>query len=358
MTDSQQIQQSAPGCNRLVGQEQVREKLRRIIQEGRIGHAYLFSGPPGCGKKALALAFAEAVNGVENLGIPAGGRTSHRRSWYFHPDIRVYIPLPVNVSKSERQSRMELLAGDPYEIVDFATRPSITGDEETKNRRAMYSVDYFNTEIRRTASLKPAEGNRNIIIITDIEQMSDRVVNAFLKLLEEPGDKVTFILTTNNINALLPTLVSRCHILSCRPLEAGEIYEGLRKFDGVPDDQARFFRVSPEAITVKPVFYDRETLQENREDIIRFLRMSYSLDAGKILEISQKWQTEYNKEGQFAIISMIESFLRDIAMHSSGIDESLITNSDRLDVIENFCSHLRDARIEEMIKHWKKHALC
>ncbi len=338
------------GSRRLIGQERLRRQMWRILEEDRISHAYLISGQPGSGKKALALAFAEAINGVDHLGKPAPGMHSDRRSWYYHPDIHVYLPLPSNVTRDELSARVELLAEDPYEIVDFAMRPSLTAQDDSKNRRAFYSVDYFNSEVRRAAYLRPNEGRRNIVIITNIESMRKEVVNSFLKLLEEPGENVMFILTTDNINGLLPTVISRCQLLPCQPLLPDEICDGLIAFDGMAESDARFLSRIAGGNYSYTRFYDLETLESNREDIIRFLRMSYKMDVGDILEISQRWQSEYNKEGQLAIINMIEMFLRDIALYSACADESLITNSDRLDVIRNFCSSLKDARIEDMLE--------
>ena len=338
------------GARRLIGQERLREQMWRILAEDRISHAYLISGQPGSGKKALALAFAEAINGVSNLGDPAPGIRSDRRSWYYHPDIHVYLPLPSTVTRDELRARVELLAADPYEIVDFAMRPSLTSQEDSKNRRAFYSVEYFNSEVRKSAYLRPNEGRRNIVIITNIETMRKEVVNSFLKLLEEPGEQVMFILTTDKLNALLPTVISRCQLLACQPLQPDQIFHGLTAYDGIPEDDARFLSRIAGGNYSYTRFYDLETLQENREDIIRFLRMSYTVDVEGILEMSQKWQSDYSKEGQLAIINMIEVFLRDIALYSAGADESLITNSDRMEVISNFCSGLKDARIREMLE--------
>ncbi|MBP3192353.1 ATP-binding protein [Natronogracilivirga saccharolytica] len=338
------------GGNRLIGQERLREQMWRIAAEDRISHAYLISGQPGSGKKPLALAFAEAINGIQNLGMPASDSKSHRRSWFFHPDIHVFIPMPGNAGRDELRARLELLAEDPYEIIDFSVRPSLTGQEDAKNRRAFYSVEYFNSEVRRAAYLRASEGRKNVVIITNVEKMRKEVSNSFLKMLEEPGKDVTFLLTTDNINSLLPTVISRCQHLPCQPLDSEQIYEGLRRFDGYPESDARFLsRISGGNYSFTR-FYDTKTLQENREEIIRFLRMSYTVDVAGILDLSTQWQSNYNKEGHIAIINMIEMFLRDIALYSAGADESLITNSDKLDVISNFCTRLTDAKIDNMIE--------
>ncbi len=338
------------GNRRIIGHEKLRRHMLRIVEGGRIGHAYLISGPSGVGKKALALAFAEAVNGVDNLTDLGGRKRSERRSWYYHPDIHLFLPLPSGAPADELRARIALLAADPYDVVDFSARPSISGQDTAKNKSAFYSVDYFNTSIRRTASMRPGEGDRNIVIITNIEKAQDRVINAFLKLLEEPGPHVMFILTTDSLHALLPTLVSRCQLLPCQALEEEVILEGLRRHENMDEEKALFLsRIAGGSYSFTR-FYDMDRLEEDREDIIRYLRMSYSVDAPGILEICRKWHADRNRDSLLALVNMMEVFLRDIALYSSGAGEALITNNDRLDVIRNFCKALGDARINEMIE--------
>ncbi|MDI6401704.1 DNA polymerase III subunit delta' C-terminal domain-containing protein [Balneolaceae bacterium ANBcel3] len=338
------------GFRRLVGQKRLRNHIYQLVQTQRYGHAYLISGQAGTGKTALALAFAEAINGVDHLGIPKEWATSHRRSWYFHPDIHVFMPLPSNVSIDELKARLELLSNDPYEIVDFSLRPSLTEQSSIKNRRAFYSVEFFNQHIRKVASLKPNEGKRTVIIISDVDKMRSEVSNAFLKLLEEPADRVMFILTTDHVNTVLPTILSRCQILSAQPLDAHEISEGLQTYDQINKENAEFLSKIAHGNYSFTRFFEPESLQDQREEIIDFLRMSYSVDVGKILETAQKWHSDHNKESQLTILDMIESFLRDIALFSAGADASLMINNDRMEVIQNFCSHLKYARIEEMLQ--------
>ena len=102
------------GRHRVVGQKMARDHLRKILNSGRLSHAYLFSGPPGIGKKALGLAFAEVINGISNLTELGQFTFSKKSSWFTHPDIHLFIPLPTGVSRSELTDRVALLAGDPY----------------------------------------------------------------------------------------------------------------------------------------------------------------------------------------------------------------------------------------------------
>src|SRR5690606_34319853 len=120
---------------------------------------------------ALALAFAEAVNGIENLSDLGEYKYSQKSGWMNHPDIHFFIPVPRLYTKTDFNERIRLLADDPYAIVDYANRPNISSEDDSKNRKAFYHIGYFREDIRPSFFLKPNEGKRNIIIITNIELM-------------------------------------------------------------------------------------------------------------------------------------------------------------------------------------------
>ncbi|MEX0686100.1 MAG: DNA polymerase III subunit delta' C-terminal domain-containing protein [Balneolales bacterium] len=337
------------GGRRLVGQQNARDKLSKILASDRLSHAYLISGSAGVGKKPLALAFAEAVNGIDNLTDLQGMAISKKSSWFHHPDIHVYLPMPRVHSLEERNARIKLLADDPYEIVDFSSRPSLIDQSESKNRKAFYSIEYFREHIRPATLLKPNEGSRTIIIISNIENMRVEGFNAFLKMLEEPAERLMFIMTTENINAVLPTVISRCQLIQCSSLKNEEIKEGLIKFDNLNENDAKYLsRISSGNYSLTR-FYDPATLKANRDQIISFLRYSFSQDAKNIITTSRDWNTDLNQEAQIALLNILEVFIRDLMIYSATGNDQLITNSDQLDTINKFCTSLSNARLVEMI---------
>lgn len=342
------------GDRRLVGQQFAKEQIKRIVHSGRISHSYLFSGPPGIGKTAFALAFAELINGVNNLTDLVTQAFSKKSSWFTHPDIHVFLPVPTSVSVEELRSRLELLREDPYEIVDFSLRPSLTNEDSTKNKRAFYPIDYFREEIRPKAYLKPNEGRKTVIIMTGIENMRKEAANAFLKLLEEPSKDLIFLLTTDHTEALLPTIISRCQHIQLSPLKTGEIEQALIEQDGLPEDEASYLARVSGGNYAMTRFFDVDTLKKTREEIIEYLRYSYSQDAVNITQTAQDWHSSQNLEGQIAVLNVMEVFLRDLLVYRSTEKQELVTNADQIDVIKNFCDTLSDARLEEMITQVNK----
>lgn len=147
---------------------------RRILQAGldadRSASAYLFHGPPGCGKKTAALDLAGAL-------MAPGGPVDDRIARGVHPDVRLHAP-----------------AG------------------------ATFKVDQVR-ELLRDASLRPFEGSRRVFILDRAETLNEASANALLKSIEEPGLGFTWILVTTQRARILPTIASRCQSVRFHPLD-------------------------------------------------------------------------------------------------------------------------------------------
>jgi DNA polymerase-3 subunit delta' len=338
------------GNRRLVDQQKVREYLKRILQSQRLGHAYLFSGPPGSGKTAFALAFAELLNGISHLTDLGDQAFSKKSSWLNHPDIHLFLPVPTNYELKDYRERLSLLADDPYEFVDYSLRPSLE-DESTRNKQAFYPIDFFHDEIRPKAFLKPNEGRKTVIILTHIETMRTEAANAFLKLLEEPSEDLVFLLTTDNTEALLPTIISRCQHIQLSSLTAGQVTEALIKYEHTEREDAKYMGRISGGNYVTARYFDIQSLKEMREDIVSYLRKAYVQDAVSLIQIAKSWQSDHNIEALITLLNVLETFLRDLLVYRETSDENLITNLDQIEAIIKFCPSLQEARLEKMIEH-------
>jgi DNA polymerase-3 subunit delta' len=186
----------------ILGHERAVAALARDIQDDRLRHAYLIGGPAGVGKRTLALAFIRALLCESHTG------------------------------EDDCRACRLLLSGNHPDLVSVA--PVVSG-KTIKTEKI--TVDRIR-ELIKTLSLKPVESSRHVALITNFETANEEASNAFLKTLEEPPGDAILILTADNLEALLPTIRSRCELVSLRPLPAGTIREALAQRWAVPAERA------------------------------------------------------------------------------------------------------------------------
>lgn len=344
------------GSPTLVGQHEVRTQIQRLITSNKLSHAYLFSGPAGTGKKAAALAMAEVLNGVENLSQwQANLPKSAKSGWRKHPDIHLFFPVTTDVADDpqhpEITGRLNLLAEDPYTIIDFEQLPSLSSKAGVTNKQSFYPIGYFREAIRKASLYRPNEGQKTVIIITRIERMRKESANAFLKLLEEPPEHLCFILTSDAPEQLLPTITSRCQHLRFRPLHSAEIAKALVQKDHLPLEEADILAKLAQGNFGLTRSFDTQRLRHAHAEALDYLRMSYTQDAFKLYGMIQDWQSSLNRENQMALLSVLEILLRDLYMlQIEPKNEAFIQMNEQKEALVKFITNLPKANIEGMLE--------
>ena len=190
------------------------EMFRRAIERGRLSQSYLFVGPDGVGKQQFARRLAQSLLCREPGDRPGSsrGECSGCRPYLAgnHPDF-LYIARP----EGKRELQLDLIAGP-------------------KERRGQEGLCH-------DLSLRPTAGSRKIAIINDADTMNEESANAFLKTLEEPPERAILILIASNLDAVMPTIRSRCQLVRFSPLPIADIQARLIEQDLVQSaEDARF----------------------------------------------------------------------------------------------------------------------
>jgi len=196
-----------PGMWQVIGQTRAVSLLQRSLEKGMVAHAYLFVGPPHVGKMTLAINLAQALN-CEADERPCGVCGSCQR-----------------------------IAAAKYADVQVIGLADNGGLDQAKPR-AEISIDQIR-EMQHSCSLPPLEGRYKIFIVDGAEQLSSEAANCLLKSLEEPVEKVVFILLTINEKLLPGTVVSRCQRLELLPLATGDTEAALDKRGGIEEQKAK-----------------------------------------------------------------------------------------------------------------------
>ena len=166
----------------LVGQQHVTKTLANAIRSGRVAHAYIFSGVRGVGKTTTARILAKALKCVK-------GPTTE----------------PDNVCDACR----EIAAGTSLDVIEI---------DAASNR----GIDQIR-ELREMVRYAPAASRYKVVILDEAHQLTDEASNALLKTLEEPPERVVFIMATTQPEDLADTIKSRAQLFQFRALTFQEI---------------------------------------------------------------------------------------------------------------------------------------
>jgi len=172
----------------LIGQEFVAETLRNSIQSGKIAHAYLFSGPRGCGKTSTARILAKALNCEKGPTATPCGTCS---------------------------SCVEITKGSSLDVIeiDGASNTSVNDVRQIKDE----------------VLFPPNASRYKIYIIDEVHMLSTSAFNALLKTIEEPPPYVIFIFATTELQKVPATIKSRCQQFNFRLVPIEKVKEQLAK---------------------------------------------------------------------------------------------------------------------------------
>lgn len=233
----------------LVGQRPLVELLRRAVGGHQMSHAWLFTGPPGSGRSNAATAFAAA------LQCPDGGC-------------------------GECHACRTVLAGSHADVTVTRTEKLSLGVDEVR-------------ELVRRSALAPVGDRWQIMIVEDADRLTEQAANALLKSIEEPTARTVWLLCAPTVEDVLPTIRSRCRLVTLSTPTAEEVAGFLVARDGVaPDLAAAAARASQGHIGRARALARDEDARDRRRQVVAMPPRMTSLGAcmsaaTRIVEVSK-----------------------------------------------------------------------
>ena len=303
---------------RTVGHRKAIESLERAVENGRLSHAYLLTGPPRVGKRTLALDIARAVNCLDSSRPCASCRQCDRITQGLHADVYVVGLLP-------------------FESDDTRTRTAISIDQVR--------------EAQRMATLKPYEGAGRVFIFENAELLSEQAANALLKTLEEPPAQVTLVLLATAAELLPETIVSRCTVIRLRPLSHALVEEVLRDVHGATAELAtRIARASHGRLGWALEALADPSLLEARADQLGELLAATHGTLEQRFDLASSLATRFTRDRTDAgrVLALWLGWWRDVMVASHGSPE-LVANVDHRRHVDAAAGSLAPRQIADAI---------
>jgi DNA polymerase-3 subunit delta' len=210
----------------LVGQARAVEALRAAAGGHGMSHAWLFTGPPGSGRSNAAVAFAAALQ-CERAGC------------------------------GECHACHTVLAGSHADVALIRTEKLSIGVDEVR-------------DLVRRSALAPAGRRWQILVVEDADRLTDAACNALLKAIEEPTDRTVWMLCTPTVEDVLPTIRSRCRLVTLTTPTAEEVAAFLVRRDAVPEGLASYAaRASQGHIGRARALARDEATRNRRHEVVR-----------------------------------------------------------------------------------------
>jgi DNA polymerase III subunit delta' len=284
----------------LVGHEWAVDMLKKHVRNGTTRHAYLFAGSPNLGRRTLALRFAQALNCQTPVaeGIPCGRcRDCKQIEAMQHADLTII---------------------------------------QAETEGGTLKVDQIR-ETRRMLTFKPYQSKYRVAIFLRFQEANDNAANALLKTLEEAPSYAVLILTADNAEQLLPTIVSRCEVLRLRPLRVGEVQRALED-RGIEINRAKLLaHISGGRFGYACQLIENQSLLERREE--RLNDLQNLIPASRVEKFAYADKLARDKESMRQAILVWLSYWRDVMLRTAQAKTPLV-NVDRNVEIEDLAGRL------------------
>ena len=297
----------------IIGYESIIQHLQNAIAAHKVSHAYIIHGEEGMGKKLLAHTFAKTLQ-CEEGGV---------------------------LSCNHCKACMQLDSGNHPDVI-WVTHEKVS-----------IGVEDIRLQVNADIMVKPYYSNYKIYIIDDADKLTEQAQNALLKTMEEPPEYAIVLLLANNINAILPTVLSRCVLLHLKPVDKQEIKDFLMTRHQIPDYVAEMAAAFSGGNIGKALKYaSSEEFERMKNDVLHILKYIDEMELHEI--VSGLKILTANKNNIVDYIDLMVLWYRDVLMYKATMDPDLLLYREELSFIKNQANTRSYQGLEKIINAMEK----
>lgn len=264
--------------------------LKNSILKNRLAHAYLFEGMRGTGKKDAAIILAKSVfcESLEDGYLPCEICINCKRiNSGNHPDMHVLEPEGLSIKK--------------HQIQNLQQEFSKTGVESKKK---LYMIEH-------------------------VDRMTVNAANSLLKFLEEPHSETVAILLTEQVQQILPTILSRCQIISFRPLTPLKMIE-LLTFNGVHPNKAPILAQLTNNLDDAILLSENEWFVQAQKIVVKLYEVFKKNPLEALVTLQEEWFLHFKEKDQFDLgLDLLLLIYKDLLYMQLGLDRQVVFLNDK-----------------------------
>ena len=336
----------------VIGQEEVKTRLKQMVGEGRLPHALLFCGPAGSGKMALALAFASYLLTETTSNEMARHNAEAMLAKWQHPDLHFTFPVirPTGTSSDHKmvsddfsKEWHEMLAQGPY----FSMDQWLDQMHAANQQAIIYASE--SDDIIRKLSLKSSQGGYKVCIIWLPERMNGECANKLLKIIEEPPLQTVFLLVCEEPEKLLETILSRTQRLEIKKIETEAVERALVERRALDDAVAHRIARVANGNWLKAM-EELDAGNENRlflDMFIMLMRLAYQRNVKELKRWSET-MAGYGREKQKRMMVYFLRLVRENFMYNFQNPELVYMTQEEENFAKNFARFINEANVMEI----------
>lgn len=333
----------------VLGQNDLKKKLRKEVLDQKISHAQLFLGDPGYGTLPLALAFVQYIFCENRLAEDSCGNCNSCKqvSELQHPDLHFSFPTVQSISQTSdglfTDWRQQIQETPYFSSFDWIKRT------DPKEGNPIISV-HESAEIQRKLRLKSYQGGYKVMIIWMPEKMNMECANKILKILEEPPSKTLFILVSTDSDALIETIRSRCQIVQLQRIKNEIISKNIKETFNLNDERSESITSFSEGnlLRAHEIAQSNEDDEDLKDAFISLMRSSYKKNVIEMMNWSES-MAKKGKERQKIFLKYTLHMLRQCIVKNYMGNELVHVSSDEGAFIEKFSPFISGSNIKEFM---------